>query len=116
MPTMASDPLAPQSVSFSGAPAEHDRDVHDLEQTVGGVRWAVVEYAPGAGRAEWCDTPHSGYLLSGELVYEFADGSQPLRLTAHQGFLLPTAPAHRGRNPGTEPARLFLIDALPAQS
>jgi hypothetical protein len=26
---------------------------------------------------------------------------------------LPPAPRHRGRNEGAEPARLFLIDALP---
>lgn len=105
---------SPQSVSFAGPPVEHDRDVRDLEQEVDGVRWAVVEYAPGAGRAEWCDTPHSGFVLSGTLVYEFADGSAPLQLTAQQGFRLPSAPAHRGRNDGSDPTRLFIIDALPA--
>jgi hypothetical protein len=108
------DTSAPQVVSFAGAPVEHDRDLRDFEQVVGGVRWAVVEYAPGAGRSEWCDAPHIGYVVSGRLLYEFADGSEPLRVTAEQGFRLPTTPAHRGRNDGSEPARLFIIDALPA--
>jgi hypothetical protein len=103
----------PQVVSFGGSAVEHDNDVRDIEQIVGGVRWAIVEYAPGAGRADWCDTPHSGYLLSGELAYEFEDGSEPMRIVAGQGFALPVTPAHRGRNHGSEPARLFIIDALP---
>jgi hypothetical protein len=101
-------------VPFAGPPVEHDRDVRDLEHVVGGVRWAVVEYAPGAGRSEWCDTPHAGYVVSGTLLYEFADGSEALRVTSQQGFQLPAVPAHRGRNDGSEPARLFVIDALPA--
>jgi hypothetical protein len=38
-----------------------------------------------------------------------------MRVAAAQAFVLPPAPAHRGRNHGDEPARLFIIDALPAQ-
>jgi hypothetical protein len=112
---MSSDPLSPRVVSFDGTPAEHDPDVRDIEQTVDGVRWALVEYAPGAGRTEWCDSPHSGYLLSGDLEYEFEDGSPVMPIAAAQAFVLPSSPAHRGRNRGTLPARLFIIDALPAQ-
>jgi quercetin dioxygenase-like cupin family protein len=111
---MSPDALSPRVVSFDGAAAEHDPNVRDIEQVVDGVRWALVEYAPGAGRAEWCDSPHSGYVLSGEIQYEFEDGSQEMRVTYGQAFWLPTTPAHRGRNHGTEPARLFIIDALPA--
>ncbi len=110
---MSPDAPSPQLVSFGGSPVEHDTDVRDIEQVVDGVRWALVEYAPGAGRADWCDTPHSGYLVSGELTYEFEDGSGPMQLGAQQGFSLPVRPAHRGRNHGSEPARLFIIDALP---
>lgn len=111
---MSSDPPSPRVVSFDGAPAEHDPDVRDIEQVIDGVRWALVEYAPGAGRAEWCDSPHSGYVLNGEIRYEFWDGSPEMRVAARQAFRLPAAPAHRGRNHASEPARLFLIDALPA--
>lgn len=96
-----------------GAPVAHDRGVRDGEATVDGNRWAVVEYAPGAGREDWCDTPHVGYLLSGTLTYAFEDGREPLALVAGQGFVLPPAPRHRGRNEGSAPARLFLIDAMP---
>jgi len=101
-------------VSFVGAAAEHDPDVRDIEQVIDGVRWALVEYAPRAGRTEWCDSPHSGYMLNGELQYEFEDGSPELRVAGGQAFRLPAAPAHRGRNHGSQPARLFIIDALPA--
>ena len=110
---MSEDSRRPEAVSFSGEPQEHDREVRDVEQTVDGVRWARVEYAPGAGRAQWCETPHVGYVLSGRLVYEFADGSPQLSVTAGQGFQLPSAPGHRGCNHEREPAQLFLVDALP---
>ena len=110
----SSDPGSPHVVSFDVAAAEHDPDVRDIEQVIDSVRWAIVEYAPGAGRTDWCDSPHSGYVLTGELQYEFEDGSPAMRVGAGQGLRLPAAPAHRGRNHGSEPARLFIIDALPA--
>ena len=104
----------PSRIDFSAVePVSHDADVSDREADVGGTRWAVVEYAPGAGRADWCETPHAGVLLSGALTYSFEDGREPLRLAAGDGFALPEQPRHRGRNDGAEPARLFIIDALP---
>jgi quercetin dioxygenase-like cupin family protein len=104
----------PRRVDFSGVQAVfHDAGVADLEADIDGTRWAQVEYVPGAGRAEWCDTPHSGVVLSGELTYDFEDGREPLMLGPGDGFVLPEQPRHRGRNAGSEPARLFLIDALP---
>ncbi|MGB8880946.1 MAG: LLM class flavin-dependent oxidoreductase, partial [Solirubrobacteraceae bacterium] len=92
-----SDPLSPRVVSFDGAAAEHDPDVRDIEQVIDGVRWALVEYAPRAGRTEWCHSPHSGYVLNGELRYEFEDGSPEMRVVAGQAFRLPAAPAHRAQ-------------------
>jgi hypothetical protein len=104
----------PRAIDFSALPpVSHDAGVRDSEAEVAGTRWALVEYSSGSGRAEWCDTPHAGYVISGTLTYEFEDAREPLRLTAGEGFALPAAPPHRGRNEGTEPARLFLIDALP---
>ena len=104
----------PRAIDFSAAPlASHDAGVHDREAQVAGTRWALVEYAPGSGRADWCDTPHAGFVVSGALVYSFEDGREPLALAAGDGFALPEAPRHRGRNEGSEPARLFIIDALP---
>src|SRR5689334_21994111 len=40
---------------------------------VNGVRWAIVEYEPGVLREEWCTEGHSGYLLAGEIEYEFQE-------------------------------------------
>jgi quercetin dioxygenase-like cupin family protein len=104
----------PRAIDFSSlAAAAHDVDVQDREADVDGTRWALVEYAPGSGRAGWCDTPHAGYVVGGGLTYDFEDGRAPLVLHAGDGFALPVAPRHRGRNAGSEPARLFIIDALP---
>jgi quercetin dioxygenase-like cupin family protein len=85
------------------------------EDSARGLPLRQLEYAPRAGRTEWCDSPHSGYVLNGELQYEFEDGSPEMRVAGGQAFRLLAAPAHRGRNHGSEPARLFIIDALPAQ-
>ena len=104
----------PRTVDFSGEdPVSHDPGVMDRELEVDGTRWALVEYSPGEGREEWCDVPHAGYVVSGEVTYSFEDGRDPLIVGAGQGFALPPAPRHRGRNESAVPARLFLIDALP---
>jgi quercetin dioxygenase-like cupin family protein len=100
----------PRKIEFATT-VSHDAGVLDSEADVGGTRWALVEYAPGAGRADWCETPHSGHIISGELTYAFEDGREELVLRAGDAFALPPAPRHRGRNDGTEPARLFIIDA-----
>jgi hypothetical protein len=103
----------PAGFDLSGAdPVTHDPGVTDHEVKIDGTRWALVEYSPGAGREEWCDVPHSGFVVSGTLAYSFEDGRDPLELSAGQAFVLPPAPRHRGRNEGDVPARLFLIDAL----
>jgi mannose-6-phosphate isomerase-like protein (cupin superfamily) len=104
----------PRVVKLASAePVSHDPGVHDREAEVAGTRWALVEYSPGSGREEWCETPHSGYVVSGSISYSFEDGREPLVVGPGEAFALPEAPRHRGRNDGAEPARLFLIDALP---
>ena len=104
----------PGRIDFSAlAPVSHDEGVLDREADVGGTRWALVEYSPGGGRADWCETPHAGVVLSGTLEYAFEDGRDSLVLSAGDGFALPETPRHRGHNPGGEPTRLFIIDALP---
>jgi hypothetical protein len=77
---------------------------------VNGVRWAVVEYGAGVLREEWCEEGHSGYVLAGEIEYEFRqDDLEPLVLERGDGFTLSDGSAHRGRA-GDSGARLFLID------
>lgn len=75
-----------------------------------GSRWAVVEYAPGAERDEWCTDGHRGYVVEGRIEYEFDDGRAPLSLARGQGFVLAAGTGHRGRNHGSETTRIFLID------
>ncbi len=68
--------------------------------------------ATGSGRWGWCDTPHSGFVVSGTIAYNFEDGRDPLVIGPGKAFALPAAPRHRGINDGSDPARLFIIDAL----
>jgi Cupin domain len=75
-----------------------------------GQRWAIVEYGAGAARADWCTDGHRGYVLAGQIAYEFGDGSAPLTVTEGQGFFLTAGTGHRGYNPGETSTRLFLID------
>jgi quercetin dioxygenase-like cupin family protein len=104
----------PRKVGLSAAdPVSHDPGVTDREVEIDGTRWALVEYSAGEGREEWCDVPHAGYVVSGEITYSFEDDRAPLTVGAGEGFALPPSPRHRGRNEAREPARLFLIDALP---
>jgi len=77
---------------------------------VDGVRWARVEYEPGVLREEFCDVGHSGYVLHGEVTYEFADGGEPLHVREGDGFTLSAAREHRGQA-GPDGVTLFLIDA-----
>jgi len=87
------------------------------ETEVEGARWAIVRYGEGARREEWCEEGHRGYVVEGEIEYEFADGRGPLRASEGEAFLLPPASlgggAHRGRNLAPGPTRLFLIDDHP---
>lgn len=88
--------------------------VQAREAEVEGTRWAVVEYEEGASRDDWCAEGHRGYVVAGEIEYEFDDGREPLRACEGEAFLLPPASlgsgAHRGRNTARKPTRLFLID------
>jgi quercetin dioxygenase-like cupin family protein len=106
--------IPPRIIDFLDAPpVSHDPGVSDREADVGGTRWALVEYAPGSGRRDWCDTPHSGYVVSGAITYAFEDDGDPLVVREGEAFALPSEPRHRGTNRGAEPARLFIMDALP---
>lgn len=109
------DRLQPQKIEFASLPeTSADPGIGDRETHVQGVRWGLTEYAPGAGREDWCDAPHVCYLLSGSMTYEFDDGRPPLTVKAGEGLALPPSPRHRGRNEGDEPARIFVIDSLPS--
>lgn len=99
------------AVDFPSFPWEEEGPgIRALVGHAAGSRWAVVEYGPGAGRSEWCRDGHRGYVVEGQMEYEFEDGSSPLRLRQGQGFVLAPGLGHRGRNPGATAARLFLID------
>jgi hypothetical protein len=104
-----------RKVPFGELPwAEDAPGIRAREVGVGSARWALVEYGKGVGREEWCEEGHRGYVLRGEIEYQFDNGSAPLRAREGEAFLLPPAPlgggAHRGHNLAPGPTRLFLID------
>ncbi len=80
------------------------------EIDVDGRRWAIVEYAPGARRDEYCLDGHAGFVLEGEIEYEFSDGDPPMVVSQGDAFTLATGRGHRGRNTRDSSSRLFLID------
>lgn len=84
------------------------------EAEVDDSRWAIVEYEEGAGREEWSEDGHRGFVMAGEIRYEFDDGRSPLRASEGEAFFLPVARpgegAHRGTNLADKPTRLFLTD------
>ena len=90
--------------------ADDQSDIHSRAEHALGQRWAIVEYEAGAAREEWCTDGHRGYVLAGEIEYEFDDGTPRLRVAVGQGFYLAAGTGHRGRNPGATTNRLFLID------
>lgn len=75
-----------------------------------GRRWAIVEYAEHARREEWCLDGHAGFVLEGQVEYEFSDDEGPMLVSEGDAFTLATGRGHRGRNPRDSIARLFLID------
>lgn len=83
-------------------------NVRELE--VDGRRWALVQYAPGSRRPEWCEDGHLGVVLSGEIEYEFEDGGRPLAARQGDAFTLSTGRGHRGRNRGAVETVLLVID------
>ncbi len=101
----------PRTIRFADIDWEDDvPGIRDRAQTVDGARWALVEYAERASRAEWCEDGHRGLVLEGEIEYEFADDRERLRAGRGDAFVLPAGVAHRGRNVADGPTTMFLID------
>jgi quercetin dioxygenase-like cupin family protein len=88
--------------------AEEARGIDSRAGTLDGVRWAVVRYAPGAERDEWCTEGHRGFVLRGHISYELEGGGR-LEAPRGSGFWLPPGSGHRGIN-GNEETQLFLVD------
>jgi quercetin dioxygenase-like cupin family protein len=80
------------------------------ETYIKGRRWAIVEYAAGARREEWCVDGHAGLVVNGSVEYEFEDGGKPLTVSTGDAFALATGRAHRGTNRAEGTTQLFVID------
>jgi hypothetical protein len=108
-PMTGGQETAPATIDLGAAPwAPEAPGIDSRTGELEGVRWALVRYAAGAERDEWCTDGHRGYVLSGGISYELADGSR-LDVGNGAGFWLPPGLGHRGVN-GTVETRLFLID------
>lgn len=103
----------PRKVSFSALdPAPEAPGIASETTEIGGNRWARVRYEPDVLREEWCDEGHEGFVLEGDITYEFEDGTESLPLVAGEAFSLPGARVHRG-TAGAQGALLFIIDREP---
>lgn len=101
--------LAPVAASLETIPwAQEAPGIHSRSTTIHGVRWAVVRYAPGAERDEWCTDGHRGYVLHGHISYDLAGGDR-LDVPNGAAFWLPPGSGHRGIN-GDAETQLFLVD------
>jgi quercetin dioxygenase-like cupin family protein len=101
----------PRQIAFAQLPWEDEAPgIRAQSTTHEGSRWAVVEYAPGARREEWCTDGHRGWVVDGAIEYQFDDGQAPLRAATGEAFRLPGGQGHRGHNLADGPTRLFLID------
>src|SRR5947209_18425188 len=103
--------LADTTVKLSGIDWKPDvSGIRVRELQVEGRRWALVGYAPGGRRDEWCHDGHFGVVLSGQIEYEFEDGGQPVSATEGDAFTLTTGRGHRGKNRGDTATTLLVID------
>jgi quercetin dioxygenase-like cupin family protein len=101
----------PQIIQFDTIAWEDDvPGITDRAAQIDGARWAIVEYAAGASREEWCSDGHRGLVLSGSIEYTFEDGRKAIAPRSGDAFSLPGGVAHRGRNTSDGPTRMFLID------
>jgi quercetin dioxygenase-like cupin family protein len=101
----------PRALRFSAIDWEADvPGIRDRATSVDGARWAIVEYAQGAAREQWCEDGHRGYVVEGEIEYEFTDGRERVRAGTGDAFVLPGGIAHRGRNLAEGATTMFLID------
>jgi quercetin dioxygenase-like cupin family protein len=112
MSTETPPPFARNAVIALGSTpwADDVPGIKARETHVDGRRWAIVEYDARARREEWCLDGHAGFVLEGEVEYEFSDGDPPMVVSEGDAFTLATGRGHRGRNTGASSARLFLID------
>jgi hypothetical protein len=90
------------------APGIRARECFGLD----GKRFAIVEYAAGAARVDWCVEGHYGLVLEGRIRYLFADGRPPLEAGAGEGFFLSHDSGHQGHNDAGTATRLFLVDPV----
>jgi hypothetical protein len=90
--------------------AEEAPGVRARRSEAAGASWALVEYSPSCGRPDFCEVAHVGYVVSGEITYDFSDGRPALVARAGDGFTLPPGAPHKGTNHGGQPAVLLVVD------
>jgi hypothetical protein len=89
---------APGIVELGSMPwAAESRDIDSRLGTLDGVRWAVVRYAPGAQRDDWCTDGHRGYVLCGHISYELDGGENAKRPDSLLSDLAHNQPRLRNR-------------------
>ena len=74
-----------------------------------GKRARLLEHSSAAREEEWCEKPHVGYVLEGELEIEFFDKTETFR--AGDGIFISAGEKHKARSPA-EKTLLFLVEDI----
>ncbi len=72
-----------------------------------GRQLRLVEFAPGFHESEWCGRSHIGYILTGRLEIEFADGVEVY--STGDVLMVEAGDMHRARVV-EGPVRVFLLE------
>jgi mannose-6-phosphate isomerase-like protein (cupin superfamily) len=83
---------------------------HPLEKkkVVAGRSAALLQFAPGFADPNACQRSHVLYVVSGTLELAL-DGGAVERVTAGEACWIDRGSRHHARNPGTEPAVVFIV-------
>jgi quercetin dioxygenase-like cupin family protein len=73
-----------------------------------GVQLRLVEFTRGFVEHDWCAKRHIGYVLSGELLVEMAEGKT--RVREGEGIVLSGANAKHKASAVTDTVTLFLVE------
>ena len=78
----------------------------------GSKQLRLVEFSNDFVESQWCEKPHAGFVLSGELEITFAD--QVIHYPEGSALLIPAGASHAHKARAVTPVtRLFLVEDIP---
>ncbi|HEX8733981.1 MAG TPA: cupin domain-containing protein [Pyrinomonadaceae bacterium] len=75
-----------------------------------GKRVRLLEHSRAVREEDWCEKPHVGYVVEGELEINFSGKTEAFR--AGEGIFIAAGEKHKARSL-TEKTLLFLVEEIP---